>query len=256
VDLVQAFFGGICTFTLFKNSVQELICVAGDPDVISAVGLYPGKRLLPETSLCGHSVLRPGTDLYVQNLAQHWIYKGNPYSDPLRGVKSYLGSAISLNVDPSSADEKRVVGIGVINCMHLDDFLPPLNAGQKKVMGQVATILQTQLRATWEGLGRTKEARARRAVADFLEDTLVPEESYLPPKSPQSAASDRTADPPRRSSEPPLTPLITCARNAVKQILAIAEDVDSVAIVDLTSFHLLVSSSIVLWVRQYTDPLL
>ena len=159
----------------------------------------------------------------------------------MQGVKSYLGSAISLSVDPSSPDEKVVVGVGVINSMHFSDFLPPLTDGQKRVMGHITAMLETQLRATWEGQGRTKEARARRAVADFLEDTLVSEESYLPPKSPRTHAPDLLDRILRRDSDPPLTRLLDCARNAVRQIMSIAEGIDSVVIMDLRSLYPLVS---------------
>lgn len=220
-DLVQAYFGGICTFTLFRDNVQELMAVSGPADVVASIGLHKGQRLLPETSLCGHSVLFAGDTTYVPNLGCDWRYAGNPYADVMKGVKSYLGSVISLNVDPASPSvgptsaaqrlsESRgnVVGIGVINLMHLTDFLPPLRDDQKVVVDNLRKMLETQLRATWEGQGRTREARARRAVSEFVDTAIV-----------------------HRSS------MGTHAKEALTLIQGVLEDVDYGLAVDLQCLH-------------------
>jgi hypothetical protein len=178
-DLVQAYFGGLCTFTLFRDNVQVLMAVSGDSAVIEAVGLHSGKRLLPETSLCGHQVLFRRRSMYVPDLASDWRTAGNPYADALKGVKSYLGAAVFLPVDPVQSPpsisnaaawpakedpemEVSGVSVGVINLMHLDEYLPPPTPSQEKVLHHVTRMLETQLRATWEGHARTKEAKADR----------------------------------------------------------------------------------------------
>jgi hypothetical protein len=157
-------------------------------------------------------VLTPGRNLFIPDLAKDWRYAGNPYVDSDKGVKSYLGSVISLNVDPSSSTEQRAVGIGVINSMHLDDYLPPLNEEQERVMKHVSRMLETQLRASWEGQGRTREARARRAVSDFVEMIGETKDGDVDPYS-----------------------------LAVKQIRAGLKAVDGVGVVDLRSIHGVVS---------------
>jgi hypothetical protein len=190
-DLVQAYFGGLCTFTLFRDNVQVLMAVSGDSAVIEAVGLHSGKRLLPETSLCGHQVLFRRRSMYVPDLASDWRTAGNPYADALKGVKSYLGAAVFLPVDPVQSPpsisnavawpakedpemEVSGVSVGVINLMHLDEYLPPPTPSQEKVLHHVTRMLETQLRATWEGHARTKEAKARRTVCEYIDHRLVP----------------------------------------------------------------------------------
>lgn len=227
-ELVQSFFGGLCTFSLFRDNVQELMAVAGAPEVIEAVQLFPGKRLLPETSLCGHSVLLGDKNLYIKNLACDWRYRGNPSADELKGVKSYFGSVVSLNVDPSSSNDERSVGIGVINIMHLDTHLPPLSDEQLKVVHTITGMLETQLRATWDGQGRTREARLRRAISDFIEDTLVQ------PGLPAGGSDDKSAE--DRTSEK-TDVLASYAQLAVDRIRGVIDEVDGVMIVDLRALH-------------------
>lgn len=227
-ELVQSFFGGLCTFSLFRDNVQELMAVAGAPEVIEAVQLFPGKRLLPETSLCGHSVLLGDKNLYIPNLALDWRYCGNPYADELKGVKSYFGSVVSLNVDPSSSSDDRSVGIGVINIMHLDRYLPPLSEEQLKVVHTITAMLETQLRATWDGQGRTREARLRRAISDFIEDTLVQ------PGLPAGASDDK---PPEDRTRKKTDVLASYAQLAVDRIRGVIEEMDGAMIVDLRALH-------------------
>jgi hypothetical protein len=176
IDLVQAYLGGICTFSLFQNNVQVIMGVSGPPEVIGTLGLHVGQRLLPETSLCGHSVLLAANSkpLYIADLSKDWRYTGNPYADKDKGVKTYIGATVSLNVDPASPSSDQVVGVGVINSMHLDGVLPPLTQEQSKVMDSVSRFLTEILRATWEGVRRTREARSRLVVSDFLDHIMLP----------------------------------------------------------------------------------
>jgi hypothetical protein len=168
-DLVQAFFGGICTFTIFRSNIQELRAASGPPEVLNNLGLVAGSRLLPETSLCGHCVLQTEGCFYIPDLANDWRYTGNPYADEIKGIKSYVGRTVSLSVDPSQPTEIDKVPVGVINLMHLDTHLPPLTAYQQKVLEHIQRMLETQLNATWQGHARSKEAQARRAVSKLLE---------------------------------------------------------------------------------------
>lgn len=228
IDLIRAYFGGICTFSLFQQNVQVLMACSGPPDVIEAVGLFPGKRLLPETSLCGHSVLFADgpTHVYIPDLTKDWRYQGNPYADEMKGVRTYIGGTVSLSVDPASKP-KQTVAVGVINSMHLDGVLPPLSDEQSRVMTSVAMFLTEILQATWEGLHRTREARSRRVVSDFLDHIMLPK----PTASTSSSPTQRLrwhlgkSDPPTHlerqasdgSVEPTGTPHSTSRFNAETQ---------------------------------------
>lgn len=176
IDLVQTYMGGICTFSLFQNNVQVMMALSGPPEVIQSLGLYQGQRLLPETSLCGHSVLLAAGSkhMYIPDLSQDWRYTGNPYADKEKGVKTYIGATVSLDVDPASSGSSQLVGVGVINSMHLDGVLPPLTPAQTKVLDDVARFLTQILRATWEGVRRTREARSRLVVSNFLDHIMLP----------------------------------------------------------------------------------
>lgn len=244
-DLVQAFFGGIVTFTLFKHSQQELIAISGTASVIDSIGLFVGKRLLPETSLCGHSILAR-QNVYIENLAKDWRYCGNPYADELKGVKSYLGSVVSLNVDPASPTEDRVVPVGVINLMHLDDFMRPLSTEQAQVMDHITRMLETSLRSTWEGHRRTREARARRAISNFLEVALIHASTSEPDPNADNLGSPSTSARSDPISSGPVTvkhedggdgtnPMETCAQYAAKQIKAVLGEVERVLVIDVQS---------------------
>lgn len=79
VDLVHTFYGGkgksiIVTFTLFRGSSQEFM-VQGDRSTLKAAGLKDGMKVLPESSMCGHSVLWTDQDLVVKDLKEDWRYR-------------------------------------------------------------------------------------------------------------------------------------------------------------------------------------
>lgn len=231
-DLLQAFFGGICTFTLFRNNVQELVAVSGSPEVLQGIGLHAGLRLLPESSLCGHTVLFPTAKFFVQNLASDWRYAGNPYADPLNGIKSYIGSVVSLNVDPASPTEDRVVPVGVFNLFYLDGICHKITPDQEKVIENVSRMLETQLRATWEGQGKTREARARRGVSDLLENILVtPGQKMSRNPSPSSLRSNGGD---QRGVEGD-------ALEALNRLKTVMEEMSSGMIIDLSSLQVMVS---------------
>jgi hypothetical protein len=57
VKLVQRFFGGLVTFTVFRGRFQILMGLAGGAGSLEGSELVTGTRKLQETSLCGHAVL-------------------------------------------------------------------------------------------------------------------------------------------------------------------------------------------------------
>ena len=248
MDLVYAFFGGIVNFSLFKHSQQELIAMAGKPEIIAPTGLVIGQRLLPETSMCGHTLLAK-TTVYVPDLAQDWRHSGNPYSG---GLKSYIGSVISLSADPASATEDRVVAVGVINMMFMEDYQAPLRPDQQKVLDHITRMLETQLRATWEGHKRTREARARRAISDYIETALVQpagagfDQSAFPESSSVSSPSDVLSSSHFTDSEDDkiMDTLAMHASFALKKLRSVLDEVDTAAVVDVRSLQPIVCTDI------------
>ncbi|KAL7419438.1 hypothetical protein Q5752_006276 [Cryptotrichosporon argae] len=252
VDLVQAVFGGLCTFTLFRDNVQVLMAVCGDPDVVKAVGLAPGNRLLPETSLCGHQILFDRAELHIPNLATDWRYAGNPYCEASAGIKSYYGSTVYLPIDPSEpAGDPRApldgpskhVGVGVINIMHLEAPIVAVTAEQRRVLRHTTRMLETNLRATWEGHMRTKQAKAQRAVYDFIEYRLAAWRS----SAAELAGSRRGSEDSQSASAEQAVlasadPLVTGAQDVCERIRSSLSEADLVAIVDTRGFHRVTSA--------------
>lgn len=249
MELVYAFLGGVVNFSLFKHSQQELIAMAGKPHVIAATGLEIGQRLLPETSMCGHTLLAKDT-VYVPDLALDWRHQGNPYSG---GLKSYIGSVVSLSADPASASETRVIAVGVINIMFMEEYQAPLRQDQQNVLDHITRMLETQLRATWEGHKRTREARARRAISDYIETTLVqpagagfdqsafPESSSIssPSDVPSSSQGTRNDTDDERTADS----LALHSAFALKKIRAVLDEVDTAAVVDVRTLQPIVRLS-------------
>lgn len=211
-DLVQAFFGGICTLTIFRRNVQELLAVSGPSEVLDKLRLVNGIRLLPETSLCGHCILQTDGCVYVNDLAADWRYAGNPYADKIKGIKSYVGRTVSLSVDPSTPNDTLRVPVGVINIMHLETSLPPLTVDQRKVLEHVQRMLETQLMATWEGQARSKEAQARRAVSNLLESQHFALHSSSSKSAHSAGVSLSALSMEALSSAREVLPEITCIR--------------------------------------------
>jgi hypothetical protein len=51
------------------------MAVQGSEEALAAAGLKQGMRVLPETSMCGHSVLWMDQDLEVSDLSTDWRFR-------------------------------------------------------------------------------------------------------------------------------------------------------------------------------------
>jgi hypothetical protein len=51
------------------------MAVQGEPETLKAAGLKNGMKVLPESSMCGHSVLWTDQDLVVKDLKEDWRYR-------------------------------------------------------------------------------------------------------------------------------------------------------------------------------------
>ncbi|KAJ7664316.1 hypothetical protein B0H17DRAFT_1091963 [Mycena rosella] len=226
-------FAPICTISLFHNDVQVVVSKAGDFPV------ELGEGLVTETSICGHAVLKKnGETTELNELAGDWRFAGNPWSLTSNGVKGYVGVPITLEVDPANPLDSERVTVGVMALMSNRPF-PKLTAIQLKVLSDLCMMLSVQLRSTWEGWRRGKEARLRNAVTLFLETALVdPSQRAIvhtgaivePPVEGSRSGTNtpRTAEPMSFSSN--------LFANAAEQIQQLVE-ADFTVIIDLSSFR-------------------
>lgn len=170
-EVIAAFFPGtVCTFSLFHDHIQKHFALAGSEDLIQRYQLEAGGRIPSEDSLCGHAVLHESTIFFVKDLKNDWRYINNPFT--CAGFKSFIGSSVTLQLNPLNDGGPRI-GIGTLNVCFVTDPLDDLSAAQRKVLLHVTRMLETQLRATWEGDQRTREGRARLVLCELIEDALV-----------------------------------------------------------------------------------
>jgi hypothetical protein len=186
LNVLQAFYGGVAAFTLFEQNTQVLNAVSGPPALLETLDLYPGKRIIPETSLCGHACLSSGP-VFLPNFDNDWRFHRNPflnraassaakqYINTQESLAAYLGIPVTLRLDPASTTDMSVVSIGVINILITDPTIAAraTSPGQTMVLDEITRMLSTQLRSTWDCAKRSREASARSTVADFIEQTLA-----------------------------------------------------------------------------------
>jgi hypothetical protein len=186
LNVLQAFYGGVAAFTLFEKNVQSLQAVSGPPDLLKKLDVYPGKRIIPETSLCGHASLSNDA-VFLPDFRRDWRFQRNPFTagatspaakqfiNTQESLVAYLGIPVTLRLDPASTTNMSVVPIGVINILITDPASGERasSPGQTMVLGEITRMLQKQLRATWDRTKQSIGARARRTVADFIEQTLA-----------------------------------------------------------------------------------
>ncbi|KAJ9104368.1 hypothetical protein QFC19_004010 [Naganishia cerealis] len=185
LNVIQAFYGGVVAFTLFEKETQVLQAVSGPQDLLEALDLYQGKRIIPETSLCGHAALSTGA-IFIPDFQNDWRYSRNPFASDMSAsardyihtqvsLSGYVGVPVTLLLDPSSAIDSSVVPIGVINLLITDPEAAARvrEPGHTMVLSEVARMLQTQLRATWDRNRLSKDAQMRRSISQFIEQTLA-----------------------------------------------------------------------------------
>jgi hypothetical protein len=172
-DLIAACFPGtLCTFSLFGARIQTHFALSGSQELIDRYQLSVGLRIPAEDSLCGHAVLLDNRTLFLPDLSADWRYVGNPFA--MAGFKSFVGSSVSLELDPSKLDSNVSgrVGVGTLNICFVAD-VARLTPEQLGLIDRITRYLEIQLRATWEGHRRTHQAKAMRAVTGFIDEALV-----------------------------------------------------------------------------------
>ncbi|KAJ7037861.1 hypothetical protein C8F04DRAFT_1090413 [Mycena alexandri] len=236
-SLVNAFFpfAPICTISLFHNDTQVIVSKGGDFPVAL------GERLVTETSICGHVVLKKnGETTELREIADDWRFLGNPWTSIDTGVKGYIGVPITLEVDPANPQQSERVTVGVIALMGNSPF-PKLTDIQTKVLDDLSSMLSVQLRSTWEGWRRGKEMRLRNAVSLFLEKALVDpsqkaiRETTAMAEPPVEGSESGRSTPSLRSADAEMltSGIFASAAEQLQELL----EADFAIIVDLTPFH-------------------
>jgi hypothetical protein len=233
-DLISEFFHGtICTFSLFHDRIQKHFTISGSAELIKSFALEAGGRIPSEDSLCGHAVLHDESVFIVEDLQNDWRYHSNPFVQA--GFKSFIGSTVSLRLDPlRDGSEGKRIGVGTLNICFINEPLIDISASQRNVIKHVTSMLETQLRATWEGDQRTKEGRARMAISDFIEEALVDLSLEQAPNKRIQAA----------------------AKSAVVRIANVLPELENVMVLDMSGVHLTVSSIVhaIIYIGRSTLP--
>jgi hypothetical protein len=172
----------------------------------------------------------------VSNGGEFYTTSSSPFLIPV--VKGYVGVPITLEIDPSNPHSSERVTVGVLALMSNKPF-PRLTDTQLKVLDDLCTMLSVQLRSTWEGWRRGKEARLRNAVSMFLQTALVEPSQQAMSASvamagPHVQGSGSGTNTPRNVEAISATAALFA--NAAQQLHELLE-ADFAIIIDLTSFH-------------------
>jgi len=241
-SLISNFFPGtLCSFSLFHNRIQRYYAFAGPQEHIDLFAMFKGMRIPAEDSLCGHAVLHAKEPFFMADASQDWRYVNNPFVR--KGIHAYIGSPVSLDIDPAdSSPSRRQVSIGTLNVCWINETKESVSPTEYQVVAYITRMLQTQIRATWEGHRRTREARLRRTVLDFLDLTFEADRDIGPSRKPSTAALPVNAS--------NSTSFATLATSAVRMIQATLPELNYVALVDIRSIMTKVSRSHSPWEEE------
>ena len=138
-----------------------------------------------DTSDDAEAVLEAGPrrETFIPGLRSDWRFSHHPFVRKAK-VDSYISRSIELELDrealpshdlPSIPASEKVVRlvVGTLDfyCTHAMDTT--LSPAQERVLSRITLMLQTQLKATWEGRRRSREARANTAISGFIDDALA-----------------------------------------------------------------------------------
>ncbi|OCF72237.1 hypothetical protein I204_07502 [Kwoniella mangroviensis CBS 8886] len=109
-----------------------------------------------------------------------------------------------------------------------------MTSQQEMVVRNISKMLETQLRATWEGHIRTKEAKVRRAITDIIEEGFVGNQSA-------SLQSVKDVVGPQSgviSGGGSLTMFEDLAHSALNRLLGLMSEVDALCMIDIRSIRI------------------
>lgn len=243
-DLIAAVFPDtVTTFSLFQDRIQTHFALSGPPELIKTYQLTVGLRIPSEDSLCGHAILLDQNILFVPDLENDWRMRLNPFR--LAGFKSFIGSSVSLELDPQSKEPRnpseqdasahtetsgavpkpRRVSIGTLNICFVENHHPVLTEAERVIISRVTKMLEVQLRGSWEGDQRRRDGRARVALSEFIEESLVENAGLAQEPSVASSTADLMGD--GRGT------MRVLAESAVEKISKIVIEAGSISIWDV-----------------------
>ena len=232
-NLISNFFPGtLCPFSLFHSHIQRYYAFAGPQEHIDSFAMTQGMRIPAEDSLCGHAVLHSKEPFYMADASKDWRYVNSPFVR--KGIHAYICSPVSLDIDPAdSSSSRRQVSIGTLNVCWINETKESVSPTEYQVVAYITRMLQTQIRATWEGHRQTREARLRRTVLELLDLTFEADGDFGPTRK---ASTD--ALPVNYSDS---TTFATLAMSAVNMIQATLPELDYVTSIDIRSIMTKVS---------------
>jgi hypothetical protein len=240
VDTIAAFFPGdvITTFTLFDGHYQTLAALGGNREMLDNYALTLDKPIGSYNSLCGHAVLQDQL-MFVPDLALDWRFRSNPYVDA--GILSCIGSPVSLMLDsktilPTNASPDVRIGIGAIIILFVNHRKNRMTETERLVVNNVTSMLETQLRATWESQVRVQEAQTRTLISDMIEDAFVIEQKQRQEVEDSSVMlNDRDR---RHSTEIQGHGMADMTRKALERLSVLLPHVSGLAALDISPKHL------------------
>lgn len=237
VQLAGAYFpSAVVTYTQFDGKVPMFMGSGGNKALVNRLGIITHQQISPHASLCGHTVLLKEGLMFVPDLSNDFRFRSNPITQA--GGKSYVGTSIYLPLDmlsqgseSSGGEEAETVGIGSLNVLFVDKPQETLTDDEEMVIRQLAKLLESQLRSTWEASDRSRQAKRRTLVARMIETTFVDEQ-----KERQDESEAPTADAVRllKHREEAFTVL---ACRAVEQLAATLDGNTGVSVFNLGSAY-------------------
>jgi len=235
-DILSAYFpDALITFSLFQDRIQTTFALSGPKAVIEDFRLYAGLRIPAEDSLCGHAVLLDRKLLFIPNLQTDWRYTLNPYG--VAGFKSFVGVPVALELDPLRDDvpvaeyvgpRRGRIAIGTLNICFTKQQVSELSPAQQLVVDKMASMLEAQLRSTWEGDRRRREGRARTEISKYITETKFVESSRTPGNSNQQKYDEFRRE------------VNTCdlIKSLVQKVSTIISEADTVDVMDIRAVSL------------------
>jgi hypothetical protein len=87
----------------------------------------------------------------------------------------YIGSPVLLVIDPADSFQTKTIGISTLNICYVNAEKTEITKHESEILNRITRMLETHLRATWEGDNRVRETRVRGAISDFLDEAFADE---------------------------------------------------------------------------------
>ena len=242
VDLLAAYFPHtVCVFTLMSHEESTgRDVVAGEEGAVKRYRSISEDAATPGDMLYSHAILQEPDTVFHPDLKTDWRYSANP--TVLKGLTSYLGVPVTLEVDPSDPNSRSAtparINIGTLNVYSTQPEPLLLSPTQTTVISHIVHVLESQLRATWEGNNRTIESKRRRIISEYMDKVLS--EGFRPEKMDNNRPTARGDDSSKGDT------VKEAAQLMIDMIRGVLPDLDTMLCVELKSLNYPVSSSLCL----------